>query len=460
MSPPLGRPKEGSLPLGGKARSAKGAPTAPAAYSAARPAAGYVDVVIVGAGHSGLAMSHCLAARGVDHVVLERGEVANAWRHELWDSLRLLTPNWLSRLPGQAYDGDDPDGYMGRDEVVAFIDRYARANAAPVRAGTTVTAVAQDGAGYRVDTDRGRWRCRAVVLASGAFARPCVPRLGAALPAGVAQLTPHQYRNPGQIEDGGVLVVGASATGLQLADELQRAGRAVTLAVGEHVRMPRVYRGRDIQWWMHAVGLLDARFDAQDDLNRARGVASPQLVGSRERAIVDLNALSAAGVRIVGRVANVSEGKLQFSGSLRNVCALADLKMGRLLAGIDAWAAANMDPEALPPAERFAPTRIPEKPILSLDLKREGIRTVIWATGFRPDYSWLQVPVLDRKGGIRHTGGVAELPGLYVMGLPFLRRRKSSFIHGAEDDARDLAEHLAGYLGAESALARRVCRAG
>jgi putative flavoprotein involved in K+ transport len=426
----------------------------PAAWGAAPPVAGKVDVVIVGAGHSGLAMSHCLAARGIDHVVLERGEVANAWRHERWDSLRLLTPNWLTRLPGMAYDGDDPDGFMGREEVAAFIDRYARANAAPVRAGTTVTAVTQDGAGYRVDTDRGRWCCRALVVASGAFSRPCVPRLGAALPAGVAQLTPHQYRNPGQVEDGGVLVVGASATGLQLADELQRAGREVTLAVGEHVRMPRVYRGRDIQWWMLAAGLLDARFDAQDDLARARGVASPQLVGSRERAMMDLNALTAGGGRIVGRVAGVSDGKLQFSGSLRNVCALADLKMDRLLATFDAWAAAQAELDVLPPGERFGPTRLPDKPLLGLEMKRGGIRTVIWATGFRPDHSWLQLPVFDRKGAIRHTGGVADLPGLYVMGLPFLRRRKSSFIHGAEDDARDLAEHLAGHLDARS----RQCR--
>jgi len=424
----------------------------PAACSAAGLRAGVVDVVIVGAGHSGLAMSHCLAHRGIDHVVLERGEVANAWRHERWDSLRLLTPNWLTRLPGMSYVGDDPEGYMGREEVIAFIARYARANAAPVRAGTTVTAVTQDGAGYRVETDHGPWRCRAVVLANGAFGRPCVPRLAAALPAGIAQLTPHQYRNPAQVEEGGVLVVGASATGLQLADELQRAGHTVTLAVGEHVRMPRVYRGRDIQWWMHAAGMLDARFDAQDDLHRARGVASPQLIGSRERAIMDLNALTAGGVRLAGRLVHGNDGRVQFSGSLRNVCALADLKMGRLLAGIDAWAAANMDAAALPPGERFAATRMPDKPILGLDLKREGIRTLIWATGFRPDYSWMRVPVFDLKGGIRHTGGVAGAPGLYLMGLPFLRRRKSSFIHGAEDDARDLAEHLAGHL---DAVARR-----
>ncbi|MCB1954086.1 MAG: NAD(P)-binding domain-containing protein [Rhodocyclaceae bacterium] len=414
----------------------------------ASPGAGTVDVLIVGAGHSGLAMSHCLARRGIEHVVLERGEIAHAWRHQRWDSLRLLTPNWLTRLPGMAYDGDDPDGFMGRHAVADFIERYARASSAPVRTGTTVLSVRQDESGYHVDTDRGRWRCRALVIASGAFAKACVPRLAADLPPDVAQLTPYDYRNPGQVEAGGVLVVGASATGLQLADELQRAGRSVTIAVGEHVRMPRTYRGRDIQWWMHETGLLDQRFDAQDDLARARGVASPQLVGSRERQIMDLNALSGGGARLVGRVAGVRDGKVQLSGSLRNVCALADLKMGRLLGSIDDWLQATGRDAALPPGVRFAATRVPEKPVLGLDLRREGIRTVIWATGFRPDHAWLHLPAFDRKGRMAHAGGVATLPGLYLMGLPFLRRRKSSFIHGAEDDAYELSAHLATYLDA------------
>ena len=413
-----------------------------------------IDVVIIGAGHNGLAMSHCLAALGIDHVVLERGEVANAWRHERWDSLRLLTPNWLSRLPGYRYTGDDPEGYMSREEVVAFITGYARASSAPVITGTPVTRLRAEGAGYRVSTDHGDWRCRAVVIASGAFNRPMVPRLAADLPAGIAQLTPFSYRNPRQIEDGGVLVVGASATGLQLADEIQRVGRAVTLAVGEHVRMPRVYRGRDIQWWMHAAGLLDQRYDAlpngSDDLARARAVASPQLVGSRERPIVDLNVLGAEGVRIVGRLAGVRDGKALFSGSLRNVCTLADLKMRRLLATLDDWATACGHADSLTPGERFEATHIASSPATSLNLEREGIRTVIWATGFRPDYGWLAIPVLDRKGGIRHHGGVVDAPGLYVMGLPFLRRRKSSFIHGAEDDARELAVHLVGHLEAQA----------
>jgi putative flavoprotein involved in K+ transport len=424
------------------------------AGAAGRPPVSSIDVAIIGAGHSGLAMSHCLAALGIDHVVLERGEVANAWRHERWDSLRLLTPNWLSRLPGYRYAGDDPDGYMSREAVVAFIAGYAQASSAPVLTGTTVTRLQAEGAGYRVSTDRGDWRCRAVVIASGAFNRPVVPRFAADLPAGIAQLTSFSYRNPSQIEDGGALVVGASATGLQLADEIRRAGRAVTLAVGEHVRMPRVYRGRDIQWWMHAAGLLDERYDAlpngPDDLARARAVASPQLVGSRERPIVDLNVLGAEGVRIVGRLAGVRDGQALFSGSLRNVCALADLKMHRLLATLDDWAVACGYTDSLTPGERFEATRIASSPTTCLNLEREGIRTVIWATGFRPDYAWLAVPVLDRKGGVRHHGGVVDAPGLYVMGLPFLRRRKSSFIHGAEDDARELAAHLAGHLEAQA----------
>jgi putative flavoprotein involved in K+ transport len=411
---------------------------------ASRP--GAVDVIVIGAGHSGLAMSHCLTARGIEHVVLERSQVANSWRHERWDSLRLLTPNWLTRLPGSPFTGNDPDGYMSMDEVVAFIASYAKAMAAPVQTETTVTSVEPQADGYRVTTDRGMWRCRAIVLASGGFNKPVVPALSTALPQEIAQLTTFQYRNPQQLEPGGVLVVGASATGVQLADEIQRAGHEVTVAVGEHVRLPRTYRERDIKWWMLSAGILDARFDAVDDLGRARGVASPQLIGSRERPIMDLNALTSEGVRLVGRVAALRDGKLQFSGSLRNVCALADLKMERLLGTIDD--SADSEGYGIPhePRERFPATVVPDKPRLSLDLRSGEIRTVLWATGYRPDYSWLNVPVLDRKQMIRHEGGIAAVPGLYVMGLPFLRRRKSSFIHGAEDDARELCEHLAGYL--------------
>lgn len=389
-------------------------------------------------------MSRCLAERAIGHVVLERGAVANSWRTERWDSLRLLTPNWQSRLPGFGYDGDDPDGYRTVPEVIEFIDRYARAISAPVQTGTAVTSVRGADDGYLVATDQGDWSCRTVVLATGACNIPDVPAVVASLPPGIVPLTPMQYRNPRQLPEGGVLVVGASATGTQIAAEIQRSGRPVILAVGEHIRAPRLYRGRDIQWWMDAAGVLDERYDAMDDIDRARRVPSLQLTGSPERATLDLNALTAMGVRLAGRLAGISNGTAQFSGALRNLCALSDLKMNRLLDAIDAWAAANGVDGTVEPPHRFAPTAVEDSPPLTLDLAR--IRTVIWATGFRPDYSWLHVPVLDRKGRIRHDGGVVASPGLYVMGLQFLRRRKSALIDGAGDDARDLSGHLATYL--------------
>jgi putative flavoprotein involved in K+ transport len=391
-------------------------------------------------------MSRCLTERSIDHVILERGEVANTWRTERWDSLSLLTPNWLSRLPGYHYSGNDPDGFMTVPEVIDFIAAYSEFALAPVETGTTVTSVRSADGGYQVDTDNGQWQCRSVVLANGAFNIPHVPAVDESLPPGVARFTPNRYRSPQQLDEGGVLVVGASATGLQLADEIHRSGRPVTLAVGEHVRMPRVYRGRDIQWWMDATGLLDERYDEVDDIVRARNVPSPQLVGSPERATLDLNAVTDIGVRLIGRLAGFSNGKAQFSGSLRNVCSLADLKMSRLLNTIDEWATENgMDGE-VGDSRRFAATRVDDSPPLAIDLTKGEIRSVIWATGFHSDYSWLDVPVLDRKGRIRHDGGVVDSPGMYVLGLTFLRRRKSSFIHGAEDDVRDLSAHLASYL--------------
>ena len=408
--------------------------------------AGSVDVIIIGAGHSGLAMSRLLTARCIDHVILERGEVANSWVHERWDSLKLLTPNWLSRLPGYQYSGSNPDAYMSMDEVARFIKGYADISRAPVITHTEVTSVQPLGYGYRVLTDHGEWRTRAVVIASGAFNVPSVPEVSEALPDRITQFTAHDYKNPDSLDHGGVLVVGASATGAQLAAEIQESGRPVTLAVGEHVRMPRVYRGRDIQYWMHVVGLLDDRYDEVDDINRARGVSSPQLIGSDDRKTLDLNALRADGVRIVGKLASVRDGKAQFSGTLRNICKLADLKMNRMLERIDSWIAENGAAQNAEPAERYAPTVSDDPPCLGVDLAGGEIRSVVWATGFRPDYGWLDVPVLDRKGQIRHDGGIAAAPGIYVMGLPYLRRRKSSFIHGAEDDAMDLSNHLAAYL--------------
>lgn len=374
--------------------------------------------------------------------------MANSWRRERWDSLRLLTPNWQSRLPGLPYDGPNPDGYLSMGEVVGLLDRFAAVSRAPVRTGTTVTSVHRTDDGYRVATDRGELEARTVVVASGACNLPVVPPFAAAVPTEIEQLTPFDYRGPSALPDGGVLVVGASATGVQLAAEIRRSGRPVTLSVGEHVRLPRTYRGRDVLWWMDASGVWDQRHDEIDDLTRARRLPSPQLVGTPERATLDLNTLTALGVELVGRWAAVRDGRALFSGGLRNVFSLADLKMDRLLGTFDVWAWQDgRDGDGVTPPERYEPTRVPTSPRLQLDLRGGEIRTVVWATGFRPDYSWLDVPVVDEKGRLRHDGGVVDSPGLFALGLPVLRRRKSTFIHGIEDDSRDVVDHLVKHLG-------------
>jgi putative flavoprotein involved in K+ transport len=382
--------------------------------------------------------------------VLERGEVANSWRRERWDSLRLLTPSWQSRLPGLPYGGQDPDGYMTMAEVTELIERFAKACRAPVRTGCAVTSVRRASDGYRVTVNDGEIEiaCRVVVIASGACNRPVVPQFAGAVPPSVAQLTPFAYREPACLPGGGVLVVGASATGVQLAAELARSGRPVTLSVGEHVRLPRSYRGRDVLWWMDASGVWDQRHDEVDDLDRARRLPSPQLVGTPERSTLDLNALAGLGVELVGRWADVRDGRALFSGGLRNVFSLADLKMNRLLDTFDEWATAHGHDGEAGPGERLAPTRVPQSPRWQLDLGSGEITAIVWATGFRPDYSWLDVPVADAKGRLRHHGGVVDSPGLYALGLPVLRRRKSTFIYGIEDDAREVTGHLARYLAA------------
>ncbi len=403
--------------------------------------------VVVGAGQAGLAMSRRLTERSIDHIVLERGEVANSWRTQRWPTLRLLTPNWQTRLPGHDYAGDQPEGYMPLAEVVATLTRYARLVDAPVRTATTVHTLRTAPQGFQIHTNDDVLHARAVVLATGACNLPAIPGIADAVPPSVTTLTPLTYHDPSQLPDGGVLVVGASATGVQLAGEIHRSGRPVTLAVGEHVRLPRTYRGRDIFWWLQATGLLAERYDQIDDLTRARHLPSPQLTGTPGAITTDLNTLTALGIRIVGRLGRIAGGIAQFSGSLPNTCALADLKMNRFLTRANEWATASDLDDELPPPHRLAPTRVDPHSPLELDLRSGEISTVLWATGFRPDHSWLDIPVCDRTGHIRHDGGVVTgAPGLYILGLPVLRTRASTYIHGAGPDSEALAGHLRSFL--------------
>jgi putative flavoprotein involved in K+ transport len=372
--------------------------------------------------------------------------VANSWRTERWSSLRLLTPNWQATLPGMRYAGNDPDGFMTMPEVVEFIGSYATSVDAPVQTSMTVTRVAATETGYQVSTNRDVWDCAAVVLASGASNVAKVPAIAAAIPSAIAGVTPLTYWSPDQLDDAGVLVVGGSATGVQLADEIHRSGRHVTLAVGEHVTMPRTYRGRDIFWWMEATGVLDERYDEVDDVIRARHVPSPQLIGSPDRRSVDLNSLAALGVEVVGRLGTIRDGVALFSGGLANTCRLADLKLTRLLDRFDEWER-RADAGVVEPPHRFEPTTVGAAATLEVDLRRRNIGTILWATGFRPDHSWLDVPVFDHKSRVRHDGGVVtHAPGMYLLGGSLLRTRRSSYIAGASHDTEALADHLHHYL--------------
>ncbi|HUF87158.1 MAG TPA: NAD(P)-binding domain-containing protein [Thermohalobaculum sp.] len=410
------------------------------------------DVIIIGAGQAGLAMSRVLSQRGIDHRVLERGRVAERWRSERWDSLRLLTPNWCTRLPGWRYRGGDPDGFMTMPEVVRFFADYAHAFCAPVLTGVTVRAVRFEGTGWRVETDREIWAARAVVIATGHCDRPRVPAMAGALPRGIRQLTPPEYRNARALPEGGVLVVGASASGVQLAAEIHASGRPVTLAVGRHIRLPRRYRGRDIIWWLDRTGLLDERIDRVPDPDAARAQPSLQLVGDPAGRALDLAVLARAGVRLVGRAQGVDGARMRFAGDLAETTAAAERKLTRLRARIDRFAALSGLGAEVGPPDPDAPVLLDSRP-QAIDLAAEGIRTLVWATGYRRDYAWLRVPALGPDGEIVQRGGVTAWPGLYVLGLRFQRRRKSSFIDGVGDDAMAIAPHLAAHLGAECRVA-------
>ena len=392
-------------------------------------------------------MSHCLSGRGIDHVVLERGRLAERWRSERWDSLRLLTPNWQTRLPGFQYDGPDPDGFMTAGDVVSFFERYARSFSPPVESQTSVTSVWQNGDGFHVATSNGEWRARAVVIATGDCDMPMIPRMSGRVAPGILQMAPSRYRRPEMLPDGGVLIVGASATGIQLADELRASGRDVIIAAGHHTRMPRRYRGRDIMWWLDHAGFMDTSATDVEELELSRKQPSLQLAGRPDHASLDLSVLHDRGVRVTGRLVDFDGTRARFADDLLSTTVGSDVKLAALLARFDAAAERPDFGFAVSGPEPFVPIwmRFTNKDA-SVDLAAEGIRTVIWAVGYRRVYNWLDVPILDARGEIQHDGGVTTQPGLYVIGLRFLRRRNSTFIDGVGKDAVFLADHVAHYL--------------
>jgi len=398
--------------------------------------------IVIGAGQAGLAMSRCLSDVGIEHLVLERGKLAQRWRRQSWDSLHLLTPNWMTRLPRFKYDGSDPDGFMSVPQLIAFLERYATASAAPVLTDTAVERVERSANGFDVVTSRGEWSASSVVVATGYCDLPAIPLASQRLATSVLQIAAPEYRRPDQLPPGGVLVVGASSTGVQLADEIQRSGRQVTLAIGRHTRLPRRYRGRDILWWLDQIGVLSQHVDAVQDIERSRRQPSLQLVGRPDHASLDLSVLHQRGVRLVGRIRDIEGHHVALADDLSATTAAADIKLADILTRIDRFIATTGI--AAGSREPFTPTW----PLAAgapddLDLEREGIKTVIWATGYRRAYPWLHVPVLDARGEITHTGGITPASGLYVLGLNFQRRRNSSFIDGVGHDACVIAHEIA-----------------
>lgn len=400
----------------------------------------HTDTIIIGGGQAGLAMSRCLMEYGIDHVILERGRIGERWRSERWDSLRLLTPNWQSRLPHWHYDGEHPDDFMTTPEFIRHLERYAESFEGPVQTGTNVKAVERTYHGrYRIATDKGDWVAKNVVIATGFCDAPRVPEFADALPSDIFQLVPSNYRNPAQLPDGDVLVVGASATGLQIADELAQGGRAVTLAVGTHVRVPRRYRGKDILYWMDTMGAFAAPADPAEE----RKTPPPQLVGTPENRDLDVGVLQNKGVRLTGRAVSILGDRVYFANDLEDKVAAADKQMFQLLAKIDEFIeSTDSEARAIEPA-----TPEPIKPLCApsaINLREDDIRTVVWATGYERRYPWLKVPVIDDRGEIRHDGGVTPEPGLYVLGIRFQRRKNSNLIDGVGRDAEELSKHLVG----------------
>lgn len=401
------------------------------------------DTVIVGGGQSGLTMSYLLTQQDRDHVVLEKSQqVASAWRQR-WDSFTLVTPNWQLRLPGHPYTGEDPDGFLPRDRVVEYLEDYAASFDPPIRFGATATRVAPDGdGGYVVETDDGTLRADNVVVAAGTFQQPRIPPASQRVPAGIEQLHSRDYRNPDQLGDGAVLVVGSGQSGSQIAQELHESGRDVHLCVSGPGRLPRRYRCRDGMWWAMKLGITDQTVDELDSPEE-RFTANPRISGRDGGQTINLHEFARDGIQLLGRLEDVRDGRALLAPDLHASLEAADTMVAEFCAGVDQYVQeAGLDA----PEESLEQLRdgYDQEQVTELDLTEAGIGTVLWATGYRWDYSsWIDLPVFDEFGYPVQDRGVTEHPGLYFLGLHYLHTLKSGLFLGVGEDAQHVADHLA-----------------
>lgn len=399
-----------------------------------------IDTLIVGAGQAGIAMSEHLSKLGVPHLVLERDRIAERWRTGRWDSLVANGPAWHDRFPNLEFDDVDQDGFASKDQVADYFVAYARKFEAPIRTGVEVKKVVRNAGrqGFTIDTSDGTIEANRVVVATGPFQRPVIPPIA---PNGgdITQIHSADYHNPAQLPEGGVLVVGAGSSGVQIADELQRAGKQVYLSVGAHDRPPRAYRGRDFCWWLGVLGEWDAEV-----MRPGREHVTIAVSGARGGQTVDFRRLAHQGITLVGLTKSFDDGVVTFEADLAENIARGDENYLTLLNAADAYVARNgldlpEDPDArIIPADPECMTH----PLGELDLVKAGVTSIIWATGYAVDFNWLDVDTFDEKGKPRHQRGVSKEPGIYFLGLPWLSRRGSAFIWGVWHDARHIADHI------------------
>jgi putative flavoprotein involved in K+ transport len=399
------------------------------------------DIVVIGGGQAGLAMSAVLQRRGVEHVVLERGQVGGRWRTERWDSLCFQFPNWSLELPGYAYAGDEPDGFAHWSEILRIIEEYAAAMRVPVREHTEVIELRRDDHRFVLSVPGGTIDARQVVVATGPFQRPRVPEMWQGVAPSVLQTDPTRYRSAEDLPDGAVLVVGSGASGCQVGDELLRAGRMVFLSVSRHRRVPRRFRGQDVYWWLERMGRFAQTIDSFPERQWPPSTVVTGVGGGYD---VDVRGLAAAGVRVLGRVAGASDGTLTVDGNANDVLDEADASFAGFVEAARGFASANPElelAEEKPTVPASLPATVPE--IDSLDLRRERVAAIIWATGYDCDYRWLHLPVFDAQGCPIQQRGVSPVPGLYFLGLHWMHTFKSGLFSGVGADAEYLAERMA-----------------
>ncbi len=398
-----------------------------------------IETLIVGAGQAGLGMSYHLASLHREHIVLERSRVAERWRSERWDSLTFQFPSSMISLPGYAYQGNEPDGFMHRDDVVRFIETYQKRIAAPVRCGVNVTGLRQKAGSalFLVETDVGTFDAANVVVASGPYQEPLLPAYAARLTKTAYQTSANRYTHSDALPDGGVLVVGSGASGYQIADDLLKNGRRVYLSVGRHRRVPRRYRGKDFGWWLEATGMIDRTADSVPS-----DFIPPLLTGVNGGKDADIRALEKEGVTLLGSLRGIDGDQLSFAPNLEKNLALGDGGIGEFKRMVDEFID-TQGMQAEGDAGSVSIARAAALPPQNLSIRAAGITSVIWATGYRYDFGWIDCPVFDQDGKPRHRRGVTEVPGLYFLGLARLHTLKSSFLWGSGEDASFLARHIA-----------------